>query len=1551
VANLKLVDLLNGKLDKVFIEKAESKHDKFDDVKCYSKDHLFHYQVKYGPKNTKLKIKDFLTTSKQKNSLYIGNLFKAWLEIDSLEKSYKNHLYIVSNKTIKDCDKLLEIVEKVDVKNLLVSSSNVYKFKTVALDRFSEILNEYDSNIRKQRQFFDSLFIELNLPFLYSTKEDYQTIGDCVKEKMRALGLERKPHKRNLNDLFSNLFMIANNAMNKGEQITKENLLEILDISDNLNAIPQNFLVEKTKFVQKTGLFNRIIRRIKVSSGKILVLVGKPGVGKSWLLTQFTQHINKINLRPMLYYCHISPSNDSYAELRITAQQLVNNLVHEINLRYSDVLEIDKYPSYAADESILLEMLDELGKFAKSRSIIIPIIIDGLDHVTRVRSSSQLISNSEEDISAFVRRLKIPEGICLIIGSQPFQYDASFENDHSFIDLEGFNASETRSFLKKWFGNIDGINIQYVLEKTSGLPLLLSILTNSSSLSLEKFMKNVSVIPITNGEITNYYNYLWKSLKENHITVLFARMLALLKFPVSLNFFMSLYPSKEFVGETGFQHDFSPLLPIIKRVGDLIELFHESFKRFVSEDVNFDEDKRLHINEIIYKSLKPEMYEKFQYFDFILEYAIDAQLWTEINDLVSIEFVNRAVDSLLPFHSIYQNLDIAYSNALKLNHITKIVELGLVKKYTFERFLYNIDYLVLFECTFLINDKNLLNLFLRDHLTQYDSVTFVHLLARAMKKHLNIEYGLLFETRLGDFDLFEHLYPKTEPSLTIKHNENVLYIDLDQKDISKKSFLASDYFLLYKKIYGFNKCFKMMEKLDEMDFIQVCKSLAKYCHSIDLEVFSKSNNSEKIDLLRCYTLLEEHSIDECRTIVLQYLHTSNIKWIEIAILSKVNPKNLESIVANYRSIDITNVSLPISNRFFHLINYSTLLNYCNRMNELNALYNNINLIDGAEFSNLFKCAVYYGVLQVAILNKEISQSTLDLLFYSIKKIIYSNQFNPFIAGFDSFNAIIISSLNNYFSYSNQINYNEILSLPFYSRYTEGRIGFIELITILLNNRDDYNKEEITKTIYAVIDRIKKSDSHFVPLLKISIIFWILSMQEESKRYYYQALRSTHSYGSHKDMLLYEWFEIVRLINIRNKKNSFERTLYLFKISQYLGYATDEDETMYFPGEIIGELSKIDANKTGQIIIKLSEINSSKTDSWEFIHAVGNFITFCDGSILLRFLLCELLPVKEGFRNDSSWHNNIKINLLETSISNKSRYSNIILNRIRNSLKDNRYNHKRTKDQFDALAKELGQGPLEGNILDNPIPYIPTKLIHFANVEELLGIVGKVTNVKYYENPFDYYKSVKKFIHDNIQSIKLEDSLLNLLILKEIDVEPEIASKLVMSSDLEKHKLTNFLIKMYEFRYGGNFMEYWRIEQDPNISLLTFAYSIDKNCLLPIVQMFVSKTIDNYQGNLRALGFFFFKIKKFDLLNKLERMLKNTVTTLFANYDYDLEINQFLNNIEHTRETTDDILIRIMNKILQKRNIVIPNDRVKHIEKIIILQPLLSSINILTNAQK
>jgi hypothetical protein len=256
------------------------------------------------------------------------------------------------------------------------------------------------------------------------------------------------------------------------------------------------------------------------------------------------------------------------------------------------------------------------------------------------------------------------------------------------------------------------------------------------------------------------------------------------------------------------------------------------------------------------------------------------------------------------------------------------------------------------------------------------------------------------------------------------------------------------------------------------------------------------------------------------------------------------------------------------------------------MIEFKALLKNIDSIGVEKSNNLFKCAIFFGVMQISYLKKDISQSTLELLFYYLKKIIYSDESNPFISGFNSFIAVLISSLNKYFSLSNQVNYSELLCLPLYSKYTNGRIDFIELITILLNNRDDYNKEEITKVIYLMIDRIKKSDSHFVPLLKISILFWILGMREESTRYYYSALRSTHSYGSHKDMLLYEWFEIVRFINTRSRKNSFERTLYLFKISQYLKYATDRDETMYFPGEIIGELSRIDANRAGQIVIEL-----------------------------------------------------------------------------------------------------------------------------------------------------------------------------------------------------------------------------------------------------------------------------------------------------------------------------------------------------------------------------
>ena len=79
VCVLRLVDLLSKKIDTVYIEKASSEQDIFDDVKIYVGNQIHHYQVKSGTTQTQFNQDEFVEPD---GKLYIRKLFLAWRDID-----------------------------------------------------------------------------------------------------------------------------------------------------------------------------------------------------------------------------------------------------------------------------------------------------------------------------------------------------------------------------------------------------------------------------------------------------------------------------------------------------------------------------------------------------------------------------------------------------------------------------------------------------------------------------------------------------------------------------------------------------------------------------------------------------------------------------------------------------------------------------------------------------------------------------------------------------------------------------------------------------------------------------------------------------------------------------------------------------------------------------------------------------------------------------------------------------------------------------------------------------------------------------------------------------------------------------------------------------------------------------------------------------------------------------------------------------------------------------------------------------------------------------
>lgn len=165
-----------GNLDSTFIfdkkKTPQDVPDKFDDITIYRKNETSFYQVKYSDSENEhcLEKKDFSTV--KKHDLALWNLFASWKEL----KSENSKFYVLlSWKTPKDSDKILDVIEKDEVTKAIFSGAICYKFNIDKLWPLEngvisswKTLKSKSSQIDRDefKKFLNSLSIQINLPKL-----------------------------------------------------------------------------------------------------------------------------------------------------------------------------------------------------------------------------------------------------------------------------------------------------------------------------------------------------------------------------------------------------------------------------------------------------------------------------------------------------------------------------------------------------------------------------------------------------------------------------------------------------------------------------------------------------------------------------------------------------------------------------------------------------------------------------------------------------------------------------------------------------------------------------------------------------------------------------------------------------------------------------------------------------------------------------------------------------------------------------------------------------------------------------------------------------------------------------------------------------------------------------------------------------------------------------------------------------------------------------------------------------------------------------------------
>lgn len=217
----------------------------------------------------------------------------------------------------------------------------------------------------------------------------------------------------------------------------------LLTADEKLNTGNFNFTIQDLPplniFEQKLQEETKIIRNFSLKNKDILFIVGKPGIGKSHLVTELEEQ-NII-------------SNIIVERLWISENDKDKNN----RLKYSNFI---RDISYNLFNKSLIEEEDSIVKTLKERNIT--LVVDGLDHVENYNA---------EELELYFSFFKKFVGTKLVVLSRPLKHIIEYET----IELDNWNEQENMSYLD-YLGVSDYSTQLQIYDISKGYPIITSFL-------------------------------------------------------------------------------------------------------------------------------------------------------------------------------------------------------------------------------------------------------------------------------------------------------------------------------------------------------------------------------------------------------------------------------------------------------------------------------------------------------------------------------------------------------------------------------------------------------------------------------------------------------------------------------------------------------------------------------------------------------------------------------------------------------------------------------------------------------------------------------------------------------------------------------------------------------------------------------------------------------------------------------------------------------------------------------------------------------------------
>jgi len=535
--------------------------------------------------------------------------------------------------------------------------------------------------------FANRFVIELECP---AASRDFFKPGPLesliLKLLTESIGIGRYPYKNRLPvDVGAVLQQYAARARAVGLEVTPSDVERELQLYKDFGRVEQQFPIEPSAVVKRTLLRQELRNEL---GRPYVILIGPPGSGKSWELTELGEDLIDEGVLVARHYCYLEPG-DSQVQRRITSNVMFANLIYEL-VQANPALERLHRPAYSAGrrelEDLLRKGVDE-GLINQAA-----LIVDGVDHISRVFADSAGIAKDETDIVEELAALQLPIGISVVLGTQPGAHLDPLLNNAAVVRVPSWRFGETAGLARRLdvptqlrsagLGTLTKNFLEQLHERSEGNPLYATFLCRQTLGQIARGaafdpLGELNNAPLTGGDISLYYSHLLKSADQSGATVPIAELLGLIDFAITQEELEEIHPWLGHHIAAAITHLAPVLTPTRSQTG--IGIYHESFRRFIQERLRQRGGSTADVLAPVIEWLKKrEFFQDARSYRFLLPSLRRAGRYQELLDLIGVDFVSRSVAAGQPQAAVEQNLSLATyiaAEALNWPALTQCIEL------------------------------------------------------------------------------------------------------------------------------------------------------------------------------------------------------------------------------------------------------------------------------------------------------------------------------------------------------------------------------------------------------------------------------------------------------------------------------------------------------------------------------------------------------------------------------------------------------------------------------------------------------------------------------------------------------------------------------------------------------------------------------------------------------------------------------------------------------------------------------------------------------------